>query len=424
MGKKKRKRAAGFEDRLAVQLEAGDPGDLEPRAQRAGLDPERFAQAFKQGCQLLEKGADPRKVADLPAAFQVAFIKLAEKKEDDDQVSDLMTMTGSGEVRKEAKRALHRMRSRGLDVSIPEEAGSSVLERRVLPEDPDLPCYLSPVSGNGSRIVWLARYVRGGVGVFQAELNDLEGLVEFAGGTIGRSRYRNLSRDLLGDPQRALLEITYAEAWQRISQAASRRREASRPLPEGYLDAKNTLPEPKKDAQEGTPPPDPRSLFNQDAIAQKQDLIREAADLHDLEEFSDWMPDEDTLKAVQSRLEEVESGQVAINAQQKVEQVQKILDQAVETLLEGQQRRERYQNRLLEMAEYLHRTGRTGPAEKAAAAALQLSREDFSPADSPFFDRMTRKLFRSPEEIVKEMQGSGKAEKKPKPDPGKLIVPP
>jgi hypothetical protein len=422
MGRKKKKRAAGFEDRLASGLEAGDPGELESQAQKAGLDQEQFANAFKQGRSLLEKGADPRKVLELPIAFQVAFIMLAEKEEDDDQISDLMSMTDSGEVKKEAKRALHRMRSRGLEVSIPEETGSSVLQRRVAPDDPDLPCYLSPMSGNGSRMIWLARYVRGGVGVFQVELNDQEGLAEFAGGTIGRSRYRSLSRDLLGDPKHALLEITYAEAWKRISAAAARSREASRPLPEGYLDAKNTLPEPK---QEGAELADPRSLFDQDKLKDDQGLIREAAELHDLDEFSDWMPDEETLKTVQSKLEEVESGQVAINQQQKVEQVQKILDQAVENLLEGQERRDRYQSRLLQMAEYLQRTDRPELAQKAAAAAFQLTREDFSPPESPFFDRMTRKLFRSAEEIVKEMKSDAKAKKKkPKPDPGKLIVPP
>jgi hypothetical protein len=253
-------------------------------------------------------------------------------------------------------------------------------------------------------------------------LNDQEGLVEFAGGTIGRSRYRSLSRDLLGDPKHALLEISYAEAWKRISAAAARSREASRPLPDGYLDAKNTLPEPKQEAAELV---DPRSLFDQDQLKDDQDLIREAAQLHDLEEFSDWMPDEDTLKTVQSKLEEVESSQVTINEQQKVEQVQKVLDQAVENLLEGQERRERYQNRLLQMAEYFQRTDRPEPAQKAAAAAFQLTREDFSPPESPFFDRMTRKLFRSAEEIVKEMKSNAEAkQKKPKPDPGKLIVPP
>jgi hypothetical protein len=425
MGKKRRKRTASFEDRLAIQLKAGDPAKLESEAQKAGLDPEQFDGAFKEGCALLEKGTDPRKLIGLPVAFQVAFVKLAEEEEDDDQIGDLMSMTDSGVVKKASKRALHRMRSRGLDVSVHEETGSSVLERRVLPEDPDLPCYLSPISGNGSRIIWLARYVRGGVGVFQVELNDDEGLVSFSGGTIGRSRYRDLSRDMLDDPEQVLLEITYAEAWRRIAQAVSRSRETSRPLPDDYLDAKNTLPEPKKDVPT---PPEPRSLFDPDKIGQNQDLLREAAELHDLEEFSDWMPDEDTLKIVHSKIEEVESSQVAINDRQKMEQVQKILDQAVESLLEGQERRERYQNRLLEMAEYLHRTDRPKPAQKAAAAAFQLTREGFSPPDSPFFDRMTRKLFRSAEEIVGEMQENDKSKKgknkKPESDPGNLIVPP
>ena len=77
------------------------------------------------------------------------------------------------------------------------------------------------------------------------------------------------------------------------------------------------------------------------------------------------------------------------------------------------------------MAEYFQRRDRPELAQKSAAAAFQLTGEDFSPAESPFFDRMTRKLFRSAEEIVKEMKGNAKAKKKgPKKDPGKLIVPP
>jgi hypothetical protein len=136
------------------------------------------------------------------------------------------------------------------------------------------------------------------------------------------------------------------------------------------------------------------------------------------------------LKAFHAKLQEIETSQIAINKQQKVDQVKKALDQAVANLLEGEEKRTRYQNRLFEMAAFLSRTGEEQPARQAAAAAWQLSVEDFQPTDSVFFEKLIKKMFRSPEEIVEQMtkaEDAGNQDSPPEPtpsDPGNLIVPP
>jgi hypothetical protein len=421
MGKKKGKKGGSFADVLVVQLRLGDPGELASRAEQQNLTPEQFEQAFGKAAELLQKGPDPREVVGLPPAFQVAFLQLAESEEDDDQINDILSMSTDKEVKKEAKRVLHRLRSRGLNVSMAEEAGSSILDRQVETSDPPLPCYLTPITGSGSRMIWLASYVRGGVAVYQAECNDQDGLTEFAGGVIGRSRYRSLIKEVLGSEKVALLEIPYAEARKLIGIAVDQTREAARSLPESYLEASSNLPE----AGEPEPAPDPRALFPPESV-DSADLLRKSSELHELPAFVDWTPDEEILRVFHEKLREVETGQVAINQQQRVDQVAKALDDAVGSLLDEEDKRTRYQQRLFEMAAFLVRTDQPEPAKLATAAAWQLSAEDFKPLDSPFFDRLVKKMFKSPEEIVKQMgeQAKDTPPEEPPADPGNLIVTP
>lgn len=398
MGKKRSKKNLLFTDRLAAALEKADPGDLAADAAREGIPAERFSQVFEKATALAQRGPDPREVAALPATFQVAFLKLAEAEEDDEQVNDLLSMTSDKNVKKEAKRVLHRLRSRGLEVEAAEQTNPSVLQRRVVQDDPELPCYMTPVTSTGTRMIMLASFVRGGVGIYQVEFNDQDGLLEFEGGVIGRSRYRELAKDMLKNEQASLVEVSYGEARQRIARAVERSREANRALPEGYLDASSSLPDPKEEV----PLLDTRAYFPDASLGEEQELLTASAALHDHPAFADWIPDEESLRSFHEKLKEIESGQIAINRSQKIDQVAGAMDRAVEDLLEGD-RRQLYQQRLFEMAAWLSRAGEQEPARQAAAAAWQLDREDIQPLDSPFFTRLFKKMFKSPEEIVKHM---------------------
>ena len=428
MGKKRTQPAGkpSFSDRLAKGLTEGNPGELAAEAPQHGLTGMQFNEAFTKATALLLKGPDPRNVAQLPALFQLAFLKRAADEKDPDQINDLFSFTQDKEVKKEAKRLLHHLQSRGVAVSIPEETPQSMV-RTIEDDSEPLDCYVSPLTGNGSSILWLARYVRGGVAVYQGEVHEENGLESFNGGVLGRGKYRQISWDMLKDSPVKLLSISYAEARKRLSLVVQRARSASKPVPQSYLEASEALPE----VQDAEPLPTPEAIFPRESFENETELAREAKDLLELPEFGDWYPETETLQAIDQKLKEVETSNITINDQQKIDQVEKAFEHALGALLETEERRKRYQHRLLTMAVYLQRTDKPDQARKAAAAAWQLTLPDFQPSQSAFFETLIHRVFNRPEEIVKAINSMSAGqnpedhpEKAPQRDPGSLIVMP
>ncbi len=428
-GKLKRSGVA-FADRLVELLERGQAGDLPAEAAAAGISPQLYDSAFSSALDMLNKGPDPRKLVELPAPFQVAFLKIAGANEDDELISDLLGMTSDKKVKKEAKRILHRLRSRGLSVDVPEEKGKSVLDRAVGAEDKPLPCYLSPVSGDGNRMVMLARYSPGGVAIHQGQMSDSEGLTEFTGGTIGRNHYRRMIQEQISNSAGAMLEVEYAEARLALARAVDLCREAGKSLPNEYLEASGNLGL-VAEGDEGAALPSPAELFPAGDFAEQTDqLLAMSPGLLDLPEFGDWVPDLDTLQKSEEKIGQIKSSRLTINDQQRIDQVQLAMDGGVESLLDDEDNRRRFHERLLENAVYLQRTGREEQARQAAAAAWQILTEGFKPGDSLFFDRMVKKLFHTPEEIVAQSSppdgqpDANDPDPDEDPSPGNLIITP
>jgi hypothetical protein len=407
-------------DDLAEQISSGNARASDELCQQLGMPVGELTTWLTRAVELFKKGSDPREVSKLPPAFQIAVLKLAEGEGQTDLVVDLLAMSADKEVKKEARRILHKLRSRGLSIDIPKESGPSVLERKVF-EEPELPCYFSPPDGAGNRTLLLTRYAHGGVEVFHAELNDTDGLTQFNAGKLGRHRYRELIRDLLDEHAgHLMLEISYGEGRHHLARAVAVARERNRPLPDGYLEASATL---------GAPsamdiPPDPLVLFPPEASVGQDALVKASAELIDLPEFGNWFPEEAVLQKLQAKLQEAAMSQLAINEQQKIEQIERVIGNAPAVVLEGKNERTAYQRRLLEMAVCFQRKGRTEQAQQIAAVAWQLTTEGFQPNDSPFFSRMTKKIFHDPAEIVKSFGNQKNAETKPAADQGNLIVTP
>ncbi|HOX43115.1 MAG TPA: hypothetical protein PK668_05940 [Myxococcota bacterium] len=423
MGKKKTGKAkagGGPVERLAAILAGGEPGELGPLATELGLT-EGDLRGGLDKARALTKAPDPRQVTALPAALQLAFVSLAAEAQDDEQLNDLLSMTADKDVKKEARRALHLLQSRGVKVDIPVERGASVLDRPVEEKLEELPCYLSPVGGNGSRMVLLARYTHGGVAVHQGEINDQDGLAQFAGGVIGRNRYRKLLGELEVQADGGLLGISFAEARWRVAQAAELTRKAGKSLPDGYLEASGELGE----VQAGAAGPDPRALLPAESLGDTAELLSKAGELFEHPAFADWLPEEDVLKLVDEKIKEVESSQVAINDEQRVDGVNRALDAGVAALIDGD-RRARLVARVLEQAAIFQRLDKPALARQAAAAAYELEKPDLEPVKSVFLSRMLRRVLRSPEDIVGGFKKPGEAPAAPEApaDPANLIVKP
>jgi len=191
--KNKAKKSSTFDtssiSKLIQLLQSGSVDDAQDALTKLGLGQDEFQEFFATAQGLIKKGPDPREIAKLPAVFQMAFVLFAERDDDDELIVDLLEMSTEKAIKKEAKRALHKMRSRGMDIDVP-SSGGSILDRMVEEEQKPLPCQISPVASDGTMVVVLAKYTRGGVGIYQAVINDEDGLVEFQGGVIGRKQYR------------------------------------------------------------------------------------------------------------------------------------------------------------------------------------------------------------------------------------------
>lgn len=405
-------------EKLAQALKRGVPGE----APDAVNEPEHFARAL----EVLRGGGDPRRVMELPALFQEAFLVLWEEAREPEPLLDILNLARDAVIQKAARRALHRLRSAGMDLPDPTAPGPSVLSRAGAPAEKPLACFLSEPSSQGVESLLIARYVHGGVATAQAFLDDESGLLEFDGGVVGRNRYREILRSIQTEGETRWLEVSYEEARQRLTEGARLAREKGRPLAEKYLELSLHFPE--------TAPlelPRGRALFPRDTLSGVP--LSDTAALLDRDEFAHWNPSRRFVEVMIQKLDEIRQSQVIISDDQRLEQVRRLLASAPERLLEAPEERRRFQERLLGMAVFLERRGEQQAARLAAAAAWPLLDPDFQPGSHPFFARLATKGFLSPEEIVAHMRkdspesgpgGEEPGEKAPPASPGgRIIIP-
>jgi len=401
MAKKKKKKAGKKSDRSPALVLAGVLGKEqqvpEGLAARCQLAEAEFARALAAARELA-RAPDPRLVLELPAVFQEAFLHLAAAREDEDLLGDLLSMAREKQVIKEARRLLHHLRSRGVQIDLAEPAGESILQRPVAVDEPELDCYLSPPEADGTRFLWMARYTQGGASVCQAAVNDTDGLREFNGGVVGRNAYRRMVKELIADRQLPLRTITYAEARQRLAQAVELSKKSGQALPEQYLKFSAELP-----AVEQVQLPDTRAAFPRPADEQLAELAARAGELFELEEFSAWAPGEEDIAALGKKFEEIESSTVIVTEAQRIEQIGRAIDKLVEQQVDGK-RRDRLVERLFEMADFLAATGRAEQAGICAAVAWSLEAENLQPLESKFLELLVRRGLKPVEEIAQQMK--------------------
>src|SRR6266511_2784009 len=212
-------------DRLIEMLR--DP-NVESRdvAAAAGVPREEAARAARLVLGIAK--AKPEEVATLPAPLAVAACRVALGASRTDVLAALAGHAGK-EVAKEAKRALHILRTRG--VAIPEPPRPAPAASAAAPEPP-LAAYATTIDARGERAVWLPRTIPGkGVEVGQAVLSDERGLLELQIGVVGRKEWRALVKDLV--ERRAAMGVREIERGRAAAlvAAAGSRRGVPRPSP-------------------------------------------------------------------------------------------------------------------------------------------------------------------------------------------------
>ncbi len=275
--------------------------------------------------------------------------------------------------RKALRRALHRLRSRG--VELPERAAAPVVATLAPVEDELSEGLVSRLDGRGSRLVYLlAPDPAGGARVFEMVLDEERGIVDFDVYTSTRGRARRLLREL---SQREGLQATPApaESVRALVQRIADRQPASQPLPPAFAQWRNRLGR----EPEGTRTP---GELARSALGDAGDasLARRAAELVEGREVGPWLTPSDALRATAERLVGIREGKILVSGVQKQAQVEEVLGKALEEVF-GAESRKSMGDRFDETAYVLWKAGREEDA-RACLAAGQLFR-DASPAQNP-----------------------------------------
>ena len=326
--------------------------------------------------------AKPEDVLTLPAPLALAVLRAAAAARRGDLLAVAAGHT-SKDVAKEGKRALYLLKLRG--VAVPELQRPAPPPAPAAPE-PALPCFASAMDGQGERAVWVARHVPGkGVEVGQAVLSDQKGLLALQQGLLGRKEYRLFGRDLVARGNAmGVAEIDAGHARALVAAARTLNDSAGTPLPEG-ADAWLARLGP------AAPPPDPAERFAPLPDAEEQAAVEASGALHDLPLVRAWLADEDALRALAHKLDEIAVSQLYVDDRQRSEASLGAIADAMDAHFDAA-RRGLWASRLLQLAEHLERAGDSLHARQAAAAARALLAGQ-PPARVPFARLLFEKAF-------------------------------
>lgn len=350
-------------------------------AARAGVPREEAGRAARL-LMVLPK-AKPEEVASLPAPLAAALARAAFGAS---RVDLLGALAGhvEKEVAKEAKRCLHVLRTRGVEVpEAPRPPGPAAAAPS---PEPSLPGLASALDGHGERAVWLPRPLPGrGIEVGQAVLSDERGLLSLQVGLVGRKEWRAFARGIMERGATVgVIEVPRERVHAWIVEARGRNERTGQRVPDGtdlWLNGLGPV----------APAPAPGAgLPALDEEAEREALAASGA-LHEQPLFRSWMADEDFLRRVAARLDEVQVSPLYVDEQQRHAQLDRVLADAVEEYLDPA-RRERLASRLLAMADHLRERGDVAGARSAQATSRALS-SGRPGASTPFARLLVEKAF-------------------------------
>jgi hypothetical protein len=326
--------------------------------------------------------ARPDEVASLPAPLAGALARAAFAGERTDLLAALAGHA-SKDVAKEAKRALHVLRTRG--VAVPEPVRPAPPPPAPA-QEPLLPAYATAVDGHGERAIWLPRNVPGkGIEIAQAVVSDERGLLELQVGLLGRKEWRAFAKGLLErGAGMGVGEIDRGEAHALVAAARARNETTGQRVPDG---ADLWL------AQLGPAAPlaDHAARFPPLPEEEERAALAASGALHELPLLRAWLADEDYLRRVAARLDEIGVSPLYLDERQRADQLARTVTDAVDAYLDPA-RRAVLAARLFSVADHLDRRGDLASARAAGAAARAIAAG--APArEIPFARLLVEKAF-------------------------------
>jgi hypothetical protein len=328
-----------------------------------GIDPAQPEQAVHQLRALRAEGTATDAVI-AAAAGQVAVAGAA-------QLLAEMEAGASGAARREIRRALFRLRQHGIE---PPAAAVPAVAAAPAPA-PNVSALISPIDGEGARLVWLMKArSQGGLSRLQGLTAEREGLVGANLTHVSRRELREERRDIEQRSSIKLIEADYRLADFMLI-------ESYRRTPEGRRGQVGNFLALRAEILADSPPADYRHPVYDEfsgTLGQEPspELLQEP-------ELGGWIIAQEELKPYLEEVAEIRESPLVLNKYQQEERINAVVGRAVEQLFAGE-RGALMRRRLEDTAYYLARTGRTNAARWAASAAARI-RDGEALGRIPFF---------------------------------------
>jgi hypothetical protein len=339
--------------------------------------------------KLLEAGFDPAsapadaiaKLRDLrgkPGVTDAAIARALGMVADPGASAMLIEMEAgaAGALRREVRRALYKLKQHGIDApALTPPAATTVPE-----SDTEKTAMLSPIDGEGARIVWIVKpRVQGGLLRMWALISESEGLVGAQNSHLSRRELKSERDELerraqvkLVDGDWRVADFIACEAWRNTPE--SRRGHVG-----NFLALRAELI--------ASPPPTElvhpvyTELAAEVAAEPSVELLKEP-------ELLEWRLPDALLKPYVDEISQAGESLIVLSPVHKQERVNAVIDRATGELLSGDNGK-RIQRRLEDIAYYLARVGRREQAGWAAGAAARL-RDGIDVPKVVFFQALIR----------------------------------
>ena len=292
-----------------------------------------------------------------------------------------MEVGAAGAMRREVRRALYKLKQHGIDAPAATAPASSM-------PHPDaneisaneISAMLSPIDGEGARIVWIVKpRVQGGLVRMWALISERDGLVGAQNTGMSRRELKSERDELERRAQVKLVDADWRVADFIVCEAWRNTPESRRGTVGNFLMIRSELI--------AAPPPTALThpvyaeLAAEAAAEPSVELLKEP-------ELLEWRLPDALLKPYVDEINQAGESVIVLSPVHKQERVNAVIDRATAELLTGDNG-VRIRRRLEDIAYYLARVGRRTQAGWAAAAASRL-RDGIDPSKVLFFQGFIR----------------------------------
>jgi hypothetical protein len=310
-------------------------------------------------------------------------------------LTQIAATSDSKDVQRAAKRALYRLKSKGVDTDTMRvnEVRRSVLE---VPKLPIVIALASQIDFAGNRALYLARRRPfSGLILVSLIISDERGVLDCNAFSVTKKELNRIVADIQADDRLTHVELPAAYAQQLVEESYRRNLSTGTPVPQEFQGLHDLIGMPETAWEQGPI----YHLLSPEEIQGQPAWLALAGQLLDLKEFQGWHIAPEAVQKYREDVRHAAESLIIVSPALQQERVEGTQKSALRALFDPETC-VRYRRRLEEMAYLLWQTKRPDEAKRAFASALALQGEDVDPAAQPFL----RALFTRSVEMAEALE--------------------